>query len=131
MRWLPYLVPGFASVADRKNHNLLPVVVVQRNISPLPKFDHPFTIFGRQFLHRTTDFWVLAQGFHALPDGLNSALRSLFALWGQKLVEASYIPQGLRRPPQTWHLGMAARLPASSLASQASASSDVRCRPVL
>jgi hypothetical protein len=41
-------------------------------------------------------------------------------------MKTGHIQQGRLGPPQTWHLGVTACLPASSLASQSSASLAVR-----
>jgi hypothetical protein len=117
-------------MADRQNHNLFPVVVIQGDVGPLPEFNHPLAELWWQLFDRPANLRMLAERFHTLPDGIDGALCSIPALGSQKLMETGHIQQGWLGPPYTWHLGITARLPASSLASQASASPAVMCRPV-
>jgi hypothetical protein len=38
---------GFASVADRQNHNLFPVAVRQGDVGSVAEFNHPLAKFRR------------------------------------------------------------------------------------
>src|SRR5258708_10090058 len=104
--------------------------MIQVDVSSLSEFNHPLAELRRHFFDRAANFRVLAECFQALPDGLDGALCGVPALGSQKM-ETRHVQQGRSRPPQTRHLGGAASLPASSLASQASASSAVTCSPVV
>ncbi len=129
--WRLHSIPGFASVADSKNNDLFSVVVIQGDIGPLAKLNYPFAKLWRQLFDRTSNLRVFAERFHAVPDRLDGVPRGIPAFRSQKTMQAGQVLQSRLGPPQTWHLGMAARLPASSLASQTSASSAVTCRPVV
>src|ERR1700678_945107 len=124
-------VSGFASVADRQYHDLVPVVMIQSDIGATSEFNDPLAEFRRHLFDRAADFRVLAQRFYALPNCLDGALGGIPALRNQKLMETGYVQQSGLRPPQARHFGRAAFLPASSLASQSSASSAVAYRPVV
>lgn len=87
-------ISGFASVADRQNHDLFPVVVIQGDVGPVPEFNHPLAKLQRQIVHETANLRVLAESFHTLPDRLDGALRSLRALGSQKPMETGHIQQG-------------------------------------
>jgi hypothetical protein len=97
--WVRALISGFASVTDRQNHNLFPVVVIQGDAGPLPEFNHPLAELRRQLFDRPANLRVLAERFHTLPDRLDSALCGIPALGSQKLMETDDIQQGGLRPP--------------------------------
>lgn len=121
---------GFTSMADCEDYNLLPVEVIERNVSPLPEFDDPFAELRQHFFDRTADFRVTGESFYSLPDCCDCTLGRVPAFWSQKFVESSDIQQSGLGPTQAWHSGIAASSPASSFASHVSASSAVRCKPV-
>jgi len=118
-------------MANCQNDDLLSVVVIQSNVGNLAELNDPFAILRRQIIDRAANLGVLAQGPYALPDRFDGASCRILTFGSQKLLEAGYIPQSRLRPFQTWHFGIAARLPASSLASHSSASSAVRCWAVV
>jgi hypothetical protein len=84
-------ISGFASVADRQDHNLFSVIVIEGDVGSLPKFNHPLTKLWFQLFDRTTNFRVLTEGFYTLPDRLDGALRCFRALGNQKLMETGHI----------------------------------------
>src|ERR1035438_8424387 len=114
----------------RQHHDLFPVVVIQGYIGPTSEFNYPLAKLRRQFFDWTADLRMLAESLYSLPDCLNGATGCILALGSEKVMEASHIQQGGLRPLQAWHFGGLAFFPASSLASQASASSAVAWRPV-
>ena len=118
-------------MADRQDDHLFPVVMIQSDIGSLPEFNHLLAKLGWQLFDRTANLRVLAERSHTAPDHLDGSLGGSWTLGSKKLMEAGDIQQGGRGPSQMWHLGIAARLPASSLASHASASLAVTCRPVV
>jgi hypothetical protein len=92
-------ISGFASMADRQNHNLFPVVVIQGDVGPLPEFNYPLAKLWRQLFDRTANLQVLAERFHTLPDRLDGALCGFPAFGSQKLMETGHIQQGRLGPP--------------------------------
>src|SRR5271155_5395711 len=116
---------------NRQYHDLFSVVVIQGDVGPAPKFNHPLPELRRHFLDWATNFRMLTERFHALPDRLDGTLGSVATLGSQKGMETGHIEQRGLRPYQSRHFGGAASLPASSFASQASACSAVACRPVV
>ena len=92
-------ISGFARVADRQNHNLFPLVVIQGDIGPLPEFNHPLAKLRRQLFDRTATLRMLAERLHTLPDRPDGALCGILALGSQKLMEAGHIQQGRVGPP--------------------------------
>jgi hypothetical protein len=88
------LVSGFAPVADRQNHNLFPVVVVQGHVGSLPEFNNPLPKLRRQLFDRTANLRVLPERFHTLPDRFDGPLRGFTALGSQKPMKTGDIQQG-------------------------------------
>ena len=87
-------------MADRQNHNLFPVVMIQGDVGSVPEFDYPLAKLRRQLFDRAANLRVFAERFHALPDRLDGALRGIPALGSQKLMEPGHIQQGRRGPPR-------------------------------
>ena len=80
-------------MADRQNHNLFPVVVIQGDVGTLPEFNHPLAKLWRQLFDKTAYLRVLAERFHALPDRLDGALCGIPALGSEKFMETGHIQQ--------------------------------------
>src|SRR5258706_9350790 len=117
----------------RQHHNLFPVVMIESDIGSVSEFNHPLAELRRQLFDRTATLRMLRKRFHALPDCLDHTLGRLpaFGSKNEERMETCDIQQSGLQPPQSWHLGGTASLPASSLASQASAASAVAWRPVV
>src|SRR5579863_9848921 len=112
-------------MTHRKYHDLLSVEMIQDNISAAAEFDDPFAEFERQFVDGAADPGTFSEDPDTLPNGLDRAFGRVAAFGRQKIVQTAHIPQRSFRPFQTWHAGASASSPASSFASQASASSAV------
>jgi len=85
-------------MADRKNHHLFPVEVIQRDVRPPPEFDHPFAKLRRQLFDRAANLRMLAECFHALAESPDRALCCILAPGSQEFMEAGHIRQGLLGP---------------------------------
>ncbi len=107
----------------------MPVIAVQHYLSAMSKRERPFTVFGFHFLCRPSNFWVLCDDLHTGADGLHGMPGRVRVLLCKEAIQALDILQRGSRPDQTWHLGASSSCPASSLASQSSASSSVKCNP--
>ena len=86
-------------MANRQNHNLFPVVVIQCDVGSMPEFNHPLAKLWRQLFDKTANLRVLAERPHALPDRLDGALCGIPALGSQKLMETGHIQQSRLGPP--------------------------------
>jgi hypothetical protein len=67
-------VSSFAPVPDRKYYDFISVVVIQRDIGPVSKVNHPLPELQGHFFDRTANLRVFPQRFYALPDGFNGTL---------------------------------------------------------
>jgi len=113
-----------------KQNNFLAIETVKNYISRSAKLDHPLAELRRKALNRVADFGMFAKLLYTLSDHADGAAGSLVAVWSKEVIETGYIFEGRLGPPQSWHLGCLASLPASSFASQESASAAERCNPV-
>ena len=91
---------------------------------------YPFTEAGWHLFDRAAKLRLSLQDADAAPNCLNSAFRCIEAGRCEKVPEPRDIEESGLGPSQRWHSGGAAFSPASSCASQASASSAVTCSPV-
>lgn len=123
-------IASFPLMPDGQNDDLVPLDTVQSDVAAMGEIDQLFPISGLHVLNGAADPRLLCQDLNAGADRRDRALGSVGVFEGEEVVEALNVGQGMRRPDQSWHLGISASSPASSLASQASASSIVRCSPV-
>jgi hypothetical protein len=119
--------PHFSAVPDCQHHDLFSVVVLQGDIGAMPDLNHPFAEFWGQIADRRPTLRMFGERFYALPDRFEGALGSVSALGNEKGMETSDIEPSRLRPFQSWPLGGARSLPASSLAIQSSAASADAC----
>ena len=117
-------------VAHGQQRHRLAVETIQDDIAAVSKVDELFPISGVHIFRWTADVRRYRQNLYSFPDHGDCALRCIGILGQQPAMEPINIIQCVRRPDQTWHLGGSAFSPASSFASQASASSSVTCKPV-
>ncbi len=85
-------------MANRKNHNLSPVVMIQGDVCSGREFDYPLAKLRRHLFDRAANLRMFAERFHALTDRLDGPLRGIPALGSQKLMEPGYIEQGCLGP---------------------------------
>src|SRR5580704_453533 len=123
-------VSRFASVANRQDHDFLSVIVIQRDVGATSEFNHPLTEFRWHFFYRAAYLGVPGECLNTLANRFDGAPGGILAFRCEELVQTGNVEQRWLRPLQTRHFGGAAFLPTSSLASHASASSALRCRPV-
>jgi hypothetical protein len=74
----------FATVSNRENNDLFPVVMVQGDISPMAEFDHPLPEFYGELINWSANLRMFAEGFHALAERSDGALGCIQILRCQK-----------------------------------------------
>jgi hypothetical protein len=80
-------------VADREDHDLPAVEVIEGDVGTVTEFDDPFAEFGEHPVDRSTDLRVGGEGFHSTADGGNGAAGCVGAFGGQEIVETGEIGQ--------------------------------------
>lgn len=126
--WSP--IASFLLMPNGEDGDLVAVDAVQDDIAAVAEVDQLLSIFWVHILDRSADAGVLPEDLNARSDRGYGPLGRVGIFEDQEAVEPLNVGQGMRRPDQPWHVGTSASSPASSLASQASASSIVTCSPV-
>ena len=76
-----------------EDHDLLPIEVVQGDVSALPKLHQPFTKLRQHVFHGSADLGMPSQLLNAAPDRLHRTLRGVPAPGDEKSVQTSHIRQ--------------------------------------
>lgn len=117
-------------MARRQDDDFALVDPVKRHIAAIAEVDQPFTVLDRHILHRAADVGLLAQKPDGIADGVPCSPGCRGILWPQEFPQPLEVPQGSWREPYLWHSGAGGSSSFPQLASQASTSSAVACKPV-
>src|SRR5574337_2159582 len=117
-------------MAHREDDDFVLADAVKRHIAVVAEVDQPFTVLDRHVLHRAADMGLLAQKPDGTADGFPGAPGGRGILWPQEFPQPLEVPQGSWCEPYLWHSGAGCSSSFPQLASQASTSSAVACKPV-
>ena len=123
-------IPSFFLVPDRQHRGPVTVHPVEDGIAAVSKRDQPLPECRVHLVGRSAYARMRRHNLHSFPDRPHSTGRCDRVLRRKEPIAPLDAKQGLRRPDQLWHSGGSTSCPASSCASQVSASSWVTCRPV-
>ena len=123
-------VARFPLMAHREDDDFVLVNAVKRHIAAVAEVDQPFTVLDRHAIHRATDMGLLTQKSRGIADGVPCSPGCRRILWPQEFPQPLEIPQCPWREPYFRHSGAGCSSSLPQLASQASTSSAVACKPV-
>src|SRR5690242_3279668 len=81
------LIASFPCMPDREQHDVMPVEVIQDDISSVSEGDDPFTEAGWHLFDRAAKLRLSLQDADAAPNCLNSAFRCIEAGRCEKVPE--------------------------------------------
>ena len=129
VRRTPRSISRLPLVPHGQDEDRAPIKPIERYVAGVSEIDQPFSEFRVEVFDRAAELRLVSKDLHASPDKLHSPLSSSRTLRREEAIKPLDIRQRRRRPDQAWQSGGFKSSPTSSLASQASASSAVRCRP--
>ena len=124
-------VACFFLISDRKDADPVTIEPIQYDVAAAPEFDRPFAKRGGHVFNWPSNMGLMGENLNAGADRMDRPANRSGILWSEKTVESLNVCKSRRRPYQLWQGGSSASSPASSFSSHASASSIVRCWPLL